>query len=281
LLGDTLRPLSLAPEARQRHEERLAQARADVARSPGNVDAMIWLGRRTAYLGNYRDAIEIFTRAIAQTPDDARLYRHRGHRYITVRELDRALGDFERAAELTAGKLDEIEPDGLPNARNIPTSTLQSNIWYHLALTHYLQGNFPRALEAYRQCMALSTNDDMRVATAHWLYMTLRRMGRDEEAAAVLTPITREMDIIENGSYHQLLLMYKGEVAPEALLSPAKGEDAALSDATVTYGVANWHLYNGRRAEAEALFRHVIAGGQWPSFGYIAAEAELRRLAER
>lgn len=281
LLGDTLRPLPLSVDTRRRFEERLAEARADAIRAPGNADAAIWLGRRTAYLGNYREAIEIFTRQIALTPNDARLYRHRGHRFITVRELDRAVADLQRAAALTDGKPDQIEPDGIPNARNTPTSTLQSNIWYHLGLARYLQGDLPGALDAYRRCMVASTNDDMRVATAHWLYMTLRRMGRADEASAVLAPITREMDIIENGSYHQLLLMYKGLISAETLLTPAAGEDAALTDATIAYGVGNWHLYNGRRADAESLFRKTIAGGQWPSFGYIAAEAELRRMGAR
>jgi len=239
------------------------------------------VGRRTAYLGRYREAIDVFTRAIAEHPDDARLYRHRGHRYITVRELDRAIADFETAVKLTAGKPDEVEPDGLPNARNVPTSTLQSNIWYHLALAHYLKGDFERALPAYREAMAVSTNPDMEVATAHWLYMTLRRLGRAEESAAVLAPIRPDMDIIENGSYHRLLLLYKGLLPPDSLLAQQPGVDAALDDATVGYGLGNWHLYNGRPAEAEALFRRVLAGGQWGAFGYIAAEAEVSRGVTR
>ena len=55
---------------------------------------------------------------------------------MTVRELDNAIADFERATELTEGQPDEVDPDGLPNALGIPTSTLQFNIWYHLALAH-------------------------------------------------------------------------------------------------------------------------------------------------
>ena len=277
LLGEPLLPPPLSAEVRARYELLLAQARADHDRNPGDADAIIWLGRRTAYLGRYREAIEIFTRGLEKHPDDARLYRHRGHRYITVRELDRAAADLERAAQLVAGKPDEVEPDGLPNARNIPTSTLQSNIWYHLGLAYYLQGDFERALSAYREDMKVATNPDMLVATSHWLYMTLRRLGRDAEAAAVLAPIRRDMDIIENGSYHRLLLLYKGELPADSLLQPAS-DNPALDDATTGYGLGNWHLYNGRAAEAERVFRRVLAGGQWPAFGYLAAEADVSRL---
>ena len=48
---------------------------------------------------------------------------------------------------------------------------------------------------------------DLLVATSHWLYMTLRRLGRDDEARQVLKPIHADMYIIENHSYHRLLLM--------------------------------------------------------------------------
>lgn len=274
-LGQPLERPALLEEARRRYEEAYAEARQQSYADPTSVDATIWLGRRTAYLGRYRDAIDIYTRGIERHPSDARLYRHRGHRYITIRELDRAIADFERAAALVQGKRDEIEPDGLPNARNIPTSTLQSNIWYHLGLAHYLKGDFERALRAYREAMKVSTNSDMQVATSHWLYMTLRRLGRSEEAARVLEPITREMDVIENGAYHRLLLMYKGEISPDSLLNPAS---ASLDDVTTAYGVGNWYLYNGNRARAREIFERIVATGNWPAFGAIAAEAEVKRL---
>ncbi|MGK2935066.1 MAG: tetratricopeptide repeat protein [Gemmatimonadaceae bacterium] len=274
LLGEPLYSPKLPAAARTAHEQRLAEARRAHVRAPADADSIIWLGRRTAYLGRYRDAIAIFSDGIAKHPNEARMYRHRGHRYITVRELDKAIADLTRAAALTTGRPDEIEPDGIPNALNIPTSTLQSNIWYHLGLAHYLKGDFNRALGAYREAMRVSANPDMLVATSHWLYMTLRRLGRTAEAEAVLAPISRDMDIIENDAYYQLLLLYKGELSPDSLVF--SGADA-LNDASVGYGLGNWHLYNGRRDEAMRVFRRVLAGGSWPAFGYIAAEAELAR----
>ncbi|MGH7731309.1 MAG: tetratricopeptide repeat protein [Candidatus Eiseniibacteriota bacterium] len=278
LLGDTLYAPALTDSVRARYERRLAEARNDFDHAPGDVTNVIWLGRRTAYLGRFREAIAVYSRAIEDHPEDARLFRHRGHRYITLRMFELAVSDLERAAALTRKGPDETEPDGLPNARNIPTSTLKFNIWYHLGLAHYLQGDFAAARRAYRECMKVSTNPDMRCATSHWLYMTLRRLGRSSEARALLRPIRRDLDVIENRSYHRLLLMYRGELPVDSLMAAGTGEQAALDDATVGYGVANWHLYNGRPAEAEALFRRVVAGPQWPAFGHIAAEAEFRRM---
>ena len=39
----------------------------------------------------FRDAIDVYSRGIARHPGEPRLYRHRGHRYITVRDFDRAI----------------------------------------------------------------------------------------------------------------------------------------------------------------------------------------------
>jgi tetratricopeptide (TPR) repeat protein len=128
LLGTPLLVAPLRDDQRATLEDELTAARTALEDAPTDRAALIWVGRRTAYLGRYRDAIAVFTDGITRFPGDARFYRHRGHRYITVREFDRAIADLERAATLTAGTPDEVEPDGRPNARNIPTTTLQSNI---------------------------------------------------------------------------------------------------------------------------------------------------------
>src|SRR5829696_7789832 len=161
LLGKPLVPAPIAADTRTTLEENLRQAEIASARNPDDADAAIWVGRRLAYLGRYRDAIARFTTAIDSHPDDARLYRHRGHRFITVREFPRAIADLSKAAQLIDGKPDQVEPDGQPNARNTPTSTLQSNIYYHLALAHYLSGDLTKAGDAYAKCLAVSKNPDM------------------------------------------------------------------------------------------------------------------------
>lgn len=273
LLGEPLFAPPIEAEARVRMEAQLMEARAEYNRHPNDADAIIWLGRRLAYLGFYRDAIEVFGEGIAKHPDDARFYRHRGHRFITTRQIGRAIADLERAAELVRDAPDQVEPDGQPNRFNIPTSTLKSNIWYHLALAHYLNHDFASALPAWRRAVDAADNDDMLVASTDWLYMTLRRLGQNAEAAAVLERIRPGMRILENDAYHRRLLMYKGLVPPDSVM-PADTQDP-VQLATYGYGVANWYLYNGDRYNAETLFRRILDGRNWAAFGYIAAEAEV------
>jgi Flp pilus assembly protein TadD len=277
LLGKPLIRPDLPEDFRAKQTAFLEAAREDLAKAPDDPEALIWVGRRTAYLGRYGEAIEIYTQGIKAHPDNAALYRHRGHRYISIRRLDEAIADFSRAAELTAGQPDVVEQDGLPNALGIPTGTLQSNIWYHLGLAHYLQGNFEAALEAYREDLAVASNPDMFSATSYWLYMTLRRLGREEEAASALEPIHAEMEVIENFEYHRLLQVFQGELDADDVLADSRGDGDTLGSATTGYGIGNWHLINGRAQEARRIFEEIVAGGQWASFGYIAAEAELAR----
>lgn len=276
-LGDSLREFPMPAAARATADSNLAIAKAAFDRSPSDPDSIIWYARRLGYLGRFRESIAVYTDGIAKYPDNPWMYRHRGHRYISVRELDNAIADLEKATQLTRGKPDEVEPDGQPNAANTPIGTLQSNIAYHLALAYYLKGDYAKAIPVYEKELAEARNDDRKVSTGHWLYMSLRRLGKDKEAKALLTQFTKNMNVVENQSYHQLMMLYKGELPVDSVLSPT-AEISSSATGAIAYGVGNWHLYNGRQAEAEAVFRRIMGSGQWASFGYIAAEAELARM---
>jgi len=237
---------------------------------------IIWLGRRIAYLGDYKRAIEVFTEGINKYPDDARFYRHRGHRYISTRQLDRAVSDFIKASRLIKNTDDIIEPDGIPNKLNTPVSTLHTNIWYHLGLAYYLQKDLNNAKESFYKCLLASKNNDMIVATTHWLYMTLQRLGEIVSAENLLVPITKDMAIIENGSYHNLLLFYKGILTEEGVTI---NNFSAINEA-VLYGVGNWYYFNDDIERAKEMFNHIVELGNWSAFGYIAAEADLSSMEE-
>lgn len=278
LLGDTLRTLPLSATTRVRYESQLAEARRAYERAPAELDSIIWYGRRLGYVGQLREAIAVFSEGLTLYPDNPWLLRHRGHRYVSVRDFAAAVRDLERAAVLVRGTPDIVEPDGQPNARGIPIGTLHSNIGYHLALAHYLRGEWSAAARVAREEVEAATNDDRRVSMAHWWYMALRRAGRDAEAAQVIAPMHRAMNIVENQAYHRLMLLYRGELSPDSVLTVGPDGQMSTSDASAAYGLANWFLINGRRDEAVRLMQRIVDGGQWGAFGAIAAEADLARL---
>ncbi|MBW7935115.1 MAG: hypothetical protein H3C62_16205, partial [Gemmatimonadaceae bacterium] len=173
---------------------------------------------------------------------------------------------------------DVVEPDGQPNAAGVPIGTLQSNIGYHLALAYYLRGEWARAAEVAQREMTAANNDDRRVSMAHWLYLALRRSGRDADAARAVSALRRPLHVVENQSYEQLIRLYLGERSSAALASQLAEGAASSSDASLAYGVANWHWVSGRHDEAVRQWRALVASGQWGAFGTIAAEADLARL---
>jgi tetratricopeptide (TPR) repeat protein len=247
--------------------------------SDPSEDNYVWLGRREAYLYHYKDAIKIFTEGLERFPDSYKLFRHRGHRYITIREFNKAVADLQMAASLMPRQPLEIEPDGQPNRLNQPLSNVQFNVWYHLGLAHYLKGDFESAEKAYLQCLDVSDNDDLLTATADWLYMTYRRMNEPEQAAKVLELIREDMNIVENDSYYLRLQMYKGMLPPDDLLKVSgDNADVDLALATQGYGVGNWYLCQGDTTRAVEIYKQVISGSHFAAFGFIAAEADVQRL---
>jgi tetratricopeptide (TPR) repeat protein len=271
---DSLLAPTFNDSVRAKLEADLRAAESTLAANPDDADALIWVGRRQGYLADFRGAVATFTRGITKFPSDARFYRHRGHRYITLREPGKAIDDFTTAARLIAGQDDVVEPDGQPNARGIPTSTLQFNIWYHLGLAHHLRGEWNEAAYAYERCLAVSKNPDALAATAYWMYLTLRRAGDRERADLVMARITPDLKVIENTPYLRLLRYFQG-VLPRDSVVTAAGD--AVGDATIAYGLALYDMLEGRDTTAAPFERIVNGAGSRAAFGYIAAEAELGR----
>ncbi len=266
ILGDTLH----SPEIKDgKSFDQFKSAKTTYFDNQNNAEALIWYGRRTAYLGYFQEAIKLFTLGIKNHPDDARFYRHRGHRYISTRQYNKAISDFKKAVLLIDGKVDQLEPDGLPNTKNIPLSTLHGNIWYHLGLAYYLKNDMKNALKAFNNRSVTHKYDDNIVSGGHWLYMINRRLGKIDKSSAVINEVHKDMDIIENMSYHQSCLFYKGELQ----------ESEMEMDEVALYTLANWYVYEKNDTiKAKEYYQNLLEKGNPYSFAYIAGESDWNRL---
>jgi tetratricopeptide (TPR) repeat protein len=246
----------------------LDAARTAAAQAPDDLNALLWHGRFLGYT-DYAAAVALYTNALRRWPDEPWLLRHRGHRYISLRQFDAARADLERAYVRTRGAPDVVEQDGQPNPSGIPTSTLQSNIRYHLALAQFLTDDFTAAARLWREDATVAANLDQRVAATYWWVLAMARAGDREGVAAALAPIRADWTIIENGSYHQLLLWMQGSISEETLRAAMT---TPLDRHTIGNGIAQWQFTRGRSAEAAAALRETLQGPVSASFGYIAAE---------
>ena len=273
LSGESLARLAPTGEPLTHYTSELAGARARWEQDGLELDA-IWVGRHLGYLGRYREAIDWFTERLVDFPESVRLLRHRGHRLISVRRFDDAIGDLEKAWQLAQNGTDEIEPDGAPNEQGIPRSTTHTNVLYHLALAHYLKAEFAPAADYWKLCADLSPNDDMLVASLNWYVHALRRGGNEEEARQALERVMPTMDVIENHTYHRLLLLQKGELTSDEILD---ADSDGVQNATAAYGIGAWAYCDGQGDRAAELWERLVAETPWNAFGHICAEAELKR----
>lgn len=278
LLGRPLMRPELPAERRGQLQADLDMARRAHEADPSSESAAITHGRRLAQLGRFREAISVCTQALATHPQSYRLLRHRGHRWITMREFDRAVADLSHAWALAKDRPDAPEPD--VGGAGEPRSTDKSNILYHLGLAHYLSGDFNKAAEIFAERSTLAArgeplSDDTLVAFLHWHYLSLRRAGREAEAARVLTEYRDGMDVRENAPYLALVRMYRGDVRPEALAPAASTTQS--QNLAMAYGVGAFKLVTGERESAKKIFEQLGENENWPSFGVVAAESELAR----
>lgn len=234
----------------------VARAQAALDADPTSIEKIVALGTAQAGIRQMREAVETFTRGLRTHPSSALLLRWRGHRHLSVRDFAKAKADLERGARLD--------------------STIYG-IWYHLGVLRYVQGDFAGAATAFRRAQPRAPDAGELAGSTDWLWMSLMRAGRKAEAEAMLA---RRPDSLQTTvAYARRLALYRGEIGPEQVMTPADTSDVNV--ATLGYGIGNWYLLRGDRAKAREWFERAIASGGWPAFGFIAAEAELARLRRR
>ncbi|ANX11648.1 tetratricopeptide repeat protein [Fictibacillus sp. WQ 8-8] len=232
----------------------------ELEKTPNNADLWMIKGIALSKSLLFREAIDAYSIALSYDPFHALVYRHRGHRHLSIRMYKQAAADFELSSRIDSTNWDT---------------------WYHLGLAYYLLGDFKRSESVYRKCMEITDTDDKYVAIADWYWMTLMRLGKKEEAIKLIEPITEDTDPGENASYHRRLLMYKGLLKPEELLYFEGAQLPDLELATQGYGLGHYYLVYGEIEKAKAMFKRIVEDStQWSAFGYLAAEAELSNMSK-
>ena len=277
LLGDTLSRPALNDSTLHERDSLLQLAFTNYMEDTSNLENIIWLGRRLAYLHRYQDAIMIFSKGLSLYPTSPELYRHRGHRLITIRRFDDAIADLHQGTELAKDILMAKEPDGIPNELNVPLSNLHFNLYYHLGLAHFFKADYPSAIQSFNACRRYADNPDLLVALTDWLYIALMRNGDSLKAKHQIEMIHPAMEIIENRDYLDRILLYKGVITEMELMDVPTSSSAFISR---SYGLSCWYEWNERNEEAEFLRRQILQSDMWPAFSYIAAVADSRRKRE-
>ena len=232
----------------------IARARAALSAEPRNVQRIIALGVAQSGARQFREAIATFSRGLAIAPNDAMLYRWRSHQYISTRQFDKALADLRRGYQL---------------------DSTNYGILFHLGVLRFAKRDFAGAATMFAKAQPLAPDGGERAGSTDWLWMSLSRANRPAEAAAMLARRADTLPAPPGYAYVSRLRLYRGETAPEALLTASDTADVQV--ATLSYGLGNWYLVHGDSTKAKAAFQRAIRSGGWPGFGFIMSEIELQR----
>lgn len=231
----------------------VARAEKALAADPKNPDLIIALGVAQSGVRQFREAIQTFTKGMAVAPNNVLMYRWRGHRYLSVRELDKAYADLTRGFAMD--------------------STVYG-VLYHLGVVRFARGEFNEAADAFGRAIKRAPEPGELAGSTDWLWMSLMRAGRAREAKAMLDS---HPDTVPAGNaYTTRIKLYRGEIGPSAVFTPADTSDIQV--ATLNFGVGNWYAVKGDTATARKYFEKSVASGGWPAFAFIMSEIELKRL---
>jgi tetratricopeptide (TPR) repeat protein len=241
----------------------IAEAQRNLTADPKNPALFLKLALAQSAAREYKESVATCTKGLAVAPDNADLLTERGHRELGLREFSRARTDLQKAEKLDPKKVD---------------------VYYHLGLAHYFSGEFAESAAAFHHAVDLAPTTDSRINSSNWLYASLRRAKKDDEAAKALAAIMPEMKNTEPHTFFYLSLIrfFQGKM-PEAEAvppQPAPGNtdvEAELRFDTVAYGVGNWYLYTGNAAKAQEYFRRIVKGNVWMTWGFIGAENEVAK----
>ena len=239
----------------------VAPAQRAAAADPKDPHLLLKLAQAHAAVWQEKEAVQACTRGLALAPNDADLLTERGHRYLPLREFQKARADLSKAVSIDPHKM---------------------AAYYHLGLAHYFLGEFAAAADAFRHAVDTAPNTDERINSTNWLYAALRRANQPREAAEAAAAISPEMTNAEPHTLHYLNLvrLFQGRMTEAQVTPPVPPRDGSDTEAelrfdTVEYGVGNWHLYNGDPAKAQEYFRRVLQGKVWITWGFIGAEREV------
>lgn len=247
----------------------VAAAKQKSDADPKNTDLLMKLDQEQVKVWEYREAVATCTRGLAIAPANAAFYVERGHREVALQRFPETIADMQRAIELDPSIGD---------------------IYYHLGLAHYFRGEFAQAAEAFQKAVTISqakgaASSDGTTNSTNWLYVSLRRAGKKDEAAKALEAVGPEVMTKDAHSqvYLNLVRFYQGRMKESDVVEPEPPRDGhvylepELKFDTSAYQVGNWYLYNGNPAKAREYFARVAKGGVWVTWGFIGSQIEMQK----
>ncbi|MGE0441263.1 MAG: hypothetical protein AB7L66_18890 [Gemmatimonadales bacterium] len=276
LVGDTLWAVRFSTSEGQERVRLLVDAQRRARAQPGNDGAQMLLARRTADIGRFREALEIYNELVVELAADPRVRRRRGELLLLLREPDKAVKELTGATELArrrfAVEREYVEGE---NGQLIGTGVAFGAEWL-LGVAHYVRGDFPRAVESLSQAVRLAADPDETVLSAVWLYFALRQSGNAAGAATIARAVPADAAVTTRRAELNLLLALRGAIPLDSLRRESRFAPSETGN-LYRYGVAVGLLTGDQREAAVQALEDIRLIGAWGDLAALAAEADLAR----
>lgn len=245
--------------------EKLAEIQSRIDKDPENYELWLEKGLHLIYvLDKPKEARDALNQGLYLNPFSADCHHRRGRKYITEGRYKEALADIIMAAR--------IDHDN-------------NEHWYYQGVAAYLSKYYMIAETAFKRATDLMIEQgiDEYVAPIEWLWLTLQKLGKKEEASELVAPITWDTPCIPRSlSYKRRILLYNGTIKPEDFLDR---EDIKTRDRpdlyliSELYGLGNYYYIIGEVEKSNEL---LLEARDVPTFhGAFAYQQACNDLAER
>lgn len=245
--------------------DKLEEIQSRIDKDPNNYRLWLEKGMYLIYVLNQsKEARETLNQALYLNPFSADCHHRRGRKYISEGRYKEALADI-----ITASRIDYNNNEH----------------WYYQGVAAYLAKDYDIAEVAFKRAKDLMIEQgiDEYVAPIEWLWLTLQKLGKKEEAAAVVATVNDDTPCIARSlSYKRRILLYNGTIKPEDFLDREAIKQRDRPDLYLIselYGLGNFYYINGETEKGNAL---LLEAREVPTFhSAFAYQQACNDLAER
>jgi lipoprotein NlpI len=201
------------------------------AEDQGTAAELLVAGRKASAQGRVAQAIEMFTRALADDGSLAEAYYWRGREHFRAGQIEKSLADFDKYVALKP----EVEPRQ-----------------WERGISCYYAGQFERGAKQFELYQTFHDND---VENSTWRYLCMARSVGVEKAREAMLPIRNDRRIPMMAIYD----LYRGKLKPEDVLAAANAGDAPeeVRSPQLFYAHLYVGLYYDAAGDAGQALRHI------------------------
>jgi tetratricopeptide (TPR) repeat protein len=202
-------------------------------------EALVDRAQQAYQAGNLPEAEELYRQAISLDDQNAALYYNLGNVYYDMGSYGEAIAAYDKSVELGGDDL---------------------RVYYNLGNAYYRRGNFDAALAAYEDAREAGEGEgpdgQLSVNTAK----TLRQLGRDQEARALLEDYLGQNSGDALGWFHLGNIVYDAGEYEQAASHFSRAVESREGFIRAQFNLGNTLYRLGSFREAAAAFEAVVSG---------------------